>query len=101
MGVSVAPSPNTFNPMNGLSPVSLQIYDLTVLVVGQDGGATAGVTGSLTLAGETIIQNTTGSNGIQAFRDLPKGQYVIVVSDQSETDGRTVDLSQNASSKIQ
>ena len=101
MGVSVAPSPNTFNPMNGLSPVSLQIYDLTVLVVAQDGGATAGVTVSLTLAGETIIQNTTGSNGILVFRDLPKGQYVIVVSDQSQTVRSTVDLSQNASSKIQ
>jgi len=39
MDVGVAPSPNTFNPMNGLSPVSLPIYDLTVLVVGQDGSA--------------------------------------------------------------
>ena len=87
--------------MNGLSPVSLQIYDLTVLVVAQDGTATAGVTVSLTLAGETIIQNTTGSNGILVFRDLPKGQYVIVVSDQSQTVRSTVDLSQNASSKIQ
>ncbi len=101
MGVSVAPSPNTFNPMNGLSPVSLQIYDLTVLVVGQDGSATAGVTVSLTLAGETIIQNTTGSNGILVLRDLPKGQYVIEVSGQSQTVRSTVDLSQNTSSKIQ
>ena len=100
-GVNVAPSPNTFNPMNGLSPVSLQIYDLTVLVVGQDGSATAGVTVTLTLAGQTIIQNTTGSNGILVLRDLPKGQYVIAVSGQSQTVRSTVDLSQNTSSKIQ
>lgn len=101
MGVSVAPSPNTFNPTNGLSPVNIQVYDLTVLVVGQDGSATAGATVTLTLTGQTVVQNTTGGNGTLLFRDLPKGQYVIEVSSQSQTVRSTVDLSQNTSSKIQ
>src|SRR2546422_11044747 len=60
-----------------------------------------GATVTLTLAGQTIIQNTTGSSGTLIFRDLPKGQYVIEVSGQSQTVRSTVDLSQNTSSKIQ
>jgi KaiC/GvpD/RAD55 family RecA-like ATPase len=101
MGVNVAASSITFNPMNGLSPVNLQIYDLTVLVLGQDGSAAAGATVTLTLSGRTIVQTTTGSNGVLLLRDLPKGQYVIEVSDQSQTVRSIINLSQNTSSNIQ
>ncbi len=100
-GVNVAASSIVFNPKNGLPPVNLQIYDLTILVVDQNGQAVQGATVTLTLAGQTISQNTTGTNGVLILHHLPKGQYIVEVSDQSQTIRSTVDLSQNTSSKIQ
>ena len=100
-GINVAASPITFNPKNGLTPVSLQIYDLTVVVVDPSGQAVSGATVALTLSGQTISQNTTGNTGVLLFHALPKGQYVVQVTSQSQTIRNTLDLSQSSTSKIQ
>jgi KaiC/GvpD/RAD55 family RecA-like ATPase len=100
-GINVAVSSITFNPKIGLTPVSLQIYDLTIVVVDPNGQAVSGATVTLTLAGQTITQNTTGNTGVLLFHALPKGQYVVGVTSQSQTVRNTVDLSQTSSSKIQ
>src|SRR6266705_1005825 len=100
-GINVAASPITFNPKNGLTPVSLQIYDLTVVVVDPSGQAVSGATVALTLSGQTISQNTTGSTGVLLFHALPKGQYVVQVTSQSQTIRNTIDLAQSSTSKIQ
>src|SRR6266704_3509679 len=100
-GINVAASPITFNPKNGLTPVSLQIYDLTVVVVDPSGQAISGATVALTLSGQTISQNTTGSTGVLLFHALPKGQYVVQVTSQSQTIRNTLDLSQSSTIKIQ
>ncbi len=100
-GINVAASPITFNPKNGLTPVSLQIYDLTVVVVDPSGQAVSGATVALTLSGQTISQNTTGSTGVLLFHALPKGQYVVQVTSQSQTIRNTLDLSQSSTSKVQ
>src|SRR5438445_3376198 len=100
-GVSVAASAITFNPKNGLTPVSLQIYDLTVVVVDPSGQAVSGATVALTLSGQTISQNTTGNTGVLLFHALPKGQYVLKVTSQSQTIRNTIDLTQSSTSKIQ
>src|SRR5437899_10840033 len=49
-GINVAASPITFNPKNGLTPDSLQIYDLTVVVVAPSGKAVSGATAARTLS---------------------------------------------------
>ncbi len=100
-GINVAASPITFNPKNGLTPVSLQIYDLTVVVVDPSGQAVSGATVALTLSGQTISQNTTGNTGVLLFHALPKGQYVVQVTSQSQTIRNTIDLAQSSTSKIQ
>jgi len=100
-GVNVAASAITFNPKNGLTPVSLQIYDLTVVVVDPSGQAVSGATVALTLSGQTISQNTTGNTGVLLFHALPKGQYVVQVTSQSQTIRNTIDLAQSSTSKIQ
>ena len=100
-GINVAASPITFNPKNGLTPVSLQIYDLTIVVVDPSGQAVSGATVALTLSGQTISQNTTGNTGVLLFHALPKGQYVVQVTGQSQTIRNTLDLSQSSTSKIQ
>ncbi|OLE90877.1 MAG: hypothetical protein AUF79_08035 [Crenarchaeota archaeon 13_1_20CM_2_51_8] len=100
-GINVAASPITFNPKNGLTPISLQIYDLTVVVVDPNGQAVSGATVALTLSGQTISQNTTGNTGVLLFRALPKGQYVVQVTSQSQTIRNTTDLAQSSTSKIQ
>jgi len=100
-GVNVAASSVTFNPKNGLTPVSLQIYDLTVVVVDPNGRAVSGATVALTLSGQTISQNTTGNTGVLLFHALPKGQYVVQVTSQSQTIRNTTDLTQSSTSKIQ
>src|SRR6266571_1552858 len=100
-GINVAASPITFNPKNGLTPISLQIYDLTVVVVDPSGQAVSGATVALTLSGQTISQNTTGNTGVLLFHALPKGQYVVQVTSQSQTIRNTIDLAQSSTSKIQ
>ena len=100
-GINVAASAITFNPKNGLTPVSLQIYDLTVVVVDPNGRAVSGATVALTLSGQTISQNTTGNTGVLLFHALPKGQYVVQVTSQSQTIRNTTDLAQSSTSKIQ
>src|SRR6266566_3125779 len=100
-GINVAASPITFNPKNGLTPVSLQIYDLTVVVVDPNGRAVSGATVALTLSGQTISQDTTGNTGVLLFHALPKGQYVVQVTSQSQTIRNTTDLTQSSTSKIQ
>ena len=100
-GVNVASSPITFNPKNGFVPVSLQIYDLTILVTDQNGQALSGAIVTLTLAGQTISQNTTGNTGVLVFHELPKGQYVVEVASQSQTLRNTISLSQSSTSNIQ
>jgi len=100
-GINVAASPITFNPKSGLTPVSLQIYDLTVVVVDPNGQAVSGATVALTLSGQTTSQNTTGNTGVLLFRALPKGQYVVQVTSQSQTIRNTIDLAQSSTSKIQ
>src|SRR5438445_4863496 len=79
-GVNVAASSIPFNPRNGLAPVKLQIYDLTVTVEDQNGQPVSGAAVTLTLAGQTFTQNTTGNNGVLVFRSLPKGQYIVIVN---------------------
>lgn len=96
-GVNVAPSPITFNPKNGIQPITLQIYDLTLTVVDQAGQPASGATVTLTLNGQTITRGTTGLNGTLVLRALPKGQYVVAVGGQSQT----INVSQNTNSKIQ
>ncbi len=93
----MAASSITFNPKNGLSPVSLQIYDLTLTVVDQSGQPVSGASVTLTLNGQTVAQGTTGANGTLIIHSLPKGQYLVAVGGQSQT----INLSQNTSSKIQ
>src|SRR5439155_140518 len=83
------------------SPVNLKIYDLTVVVVDPSGQAVSGATVALTLSGQTISQNTTGNTGVLLFHALPKGQYVVQVTSQSQTIRNTLDLSQSSTSKIQ
>ena len=100
-GINVAASPITFNPKNGMTPVSLQIYDLTVVVVDPNGRAVSGATVALTLSGQTISQDTTGNTGVLLFHALPKGQYVVQVTSQSQTIRNTTDLTQSSTSKIQ
>ena len=100
-GVNVAASSIPFNPRNGLAPVKLQIYDLTVTVEDQNGQPVSGAAVTLTLAGQTFTQNTTGNSGILVFRSLPKGQYIVIVNSQSQTIRSTLDLSQNSSNNIQ
>src|SRR5207244_10833112 len=60
-GVNVAASSIPFNPRNGLAPVKLQIYDLTVTVEDQNGQPVSGAAVTLILAGQTFTQNTTGN----------------------------------------
>src|SRR2546427_2862856 len=100
-GINVAASHITFNPKNGLAPVALQVYDMTLVVVDPSGQAISGATVALTLSGQTISQNTTGSTGVLLFRALPKGQYVVQVTSQSQTIRNTTDLAQSSTSKIQ
>src|SRR5437879_6053334 len=100
-GINVAASPITFNPKNGLAPVALQVYDMTLVVVDPNGQAVSGAKITLTLAGQTISQNTTGNTGVLLFHALPKGQYVVQVTSQSQTIRNTTDLTQSSTSKIQ
>src|SRR5207244_6326053 len=100
-GINVATSPIAFNPKNGLAPVKLQIYDLTVTVEDQIGQPVSGAAVTLTLAGQAFTQNTTGNSGILVFHSLPEGQYIMIVNSQSQTIRSTIDLSQNSSNNIQ
>src|SRR2546428_13030879 len=74
---------------------------MTLVVVDQNGQAVSGAKITLTLAGQTISQNTTGNTGVLLFHALPKGQYVLEVTSQSQTIRNTLDLSQSSTSKIQ
>src|SRR5437899_12556490 len=74
---------------------------MTLVVVDPNGQAVSGAKITLTLAGQTISQNTTGNTGVLLFHALPKGQYVVQVTSQSQTIRHTIDLAQSSTSKIQ
>jgi KaiC/GvpD/RAD55 family RecA-like ATPase len=100
-GVNVAASSITFNPRNGLAPVSLQIYELTVSVQDQNGQPISGATVTLSLAGQVFTQNVTGNTGVLIFHSLPKGQYTVSVNSQSQSAKSIVNLSQNSNNNVQ
>src|SRR3989441_2296313 len=85
---------------NPTSSLTIPLH-LTVVVVDPNGQAVSGATVALTLSGQTISQNTTGNTGVLLFRALPKGQYVVQVTSQSQTIRNTTDLAQSSTSKIQ
>lgn len=100
-GVDVTPPSSTFNPKNGLPVLNLQVYDLTILVVDQNGQALSGAKIILTLGGQVLAQGTSGNDGVLVVGSLPKGQYIVQVDEQSQTTKSNLDLSQNLSTKVQ
>ncbi len=100
-GVDVTPPSSTFNPKSGLPVLNLQVYDLTILVVDQNGQALSGAKITLTLGGQVLAQGTSGNDGVLVVGSLPKGQYIVQVDEQSQTVKSTLDLNQNLSSKVQ
>lgn len=100
-GVDVTPGVVTFNPRNGSPLLNLGIFDATILVVDQNGQALSGAQVSMSLGGSSVAQGMTGSDGVLVLDNLPKGQYIVQVSYQSQTSTSTMDLTQNLSSRVQ
>jgi hypothetical protein len=78
--VDVTPRSPTFDPSRGTARLNLQVYDLTVRVVDQNGQGVSGASVALFFEQAPFSSGITGSNGSLVFQQLPIGTYAVEVS---------------------
>ena len=78
--IDVTPLSPTFDPSLGNALLNLQVYDLTVRVVDQNGQGVSGASVALFFEQAPFSSGITGSNGSLVFHQLPIGTYAVEVS---------------------
>ena len=78
--IDVTPLSPTFDPSLGNARLNLQVYDLTVRVVDQNGQGVSGASVALFFEQAPFSSGITGSNGSLVFHQLPIGTYAVEVS---------------------
>jgi hypothetical protein len=78
--VDVTSMSPTFDPSRGNARLDLQVYDLTVRVVDQNGQGVSGASVALFFEQAPFSSGITGSNGSLVFQQLPIGTYAVEVS---------------------
>jgi KaiC/GvpD/RAD55 family RecA-like ATPase len=99
-GINVAPAGSQFNPGN-LSPIRLNVFDLSLAAVQQDSSGLAGAKVTLVSDNIVVATGTTDSSGIAFFRQLPGGDYVITLQSPQGQATKSLTLDRTLTTQIQ